>query len=323
MAKPPTLAEKWDKVTERLVDLSTVAFVFLLMPQLWKNYQALAAGNASALAGLSWMGFLTALMGNTQLLGYFINKGERSAVTIQAIGVATNYAVLAQIWLAGILPHALGYTLVGAAMLTAGINLGLCKGWVTREARLWRAWQALTALAGLVVLPQVLWSTFVSSGTIAPALVAGVLGLGLIGLDAMGRLPEGLDGLWNGLSAWTATLLFCCQPIAQLAANLLHPEMVSGLSLATVLLAMTGNGMMVPRALRTRDVIWMTGTIWGSVAMGWGNLLCMAMATASAGANLLSWPHFTAITVALFSYLTGALIMDVHVRRNSPPVQTV
>lgn len=40
---------------------------------------------------------MTALMGNTQLLAYFADKRERSAVAIQAIGVATNYAVLFQV----------------------------------------------------------------------------------------------------------------------------------------------------------------------------------------------------------------------------------
>jgi cellobiose-specific phosphotransferase system component IIA len=42
-------------------------------------------------------GFGTALMGNTQLLGYFIEKGERSAAFIQGIGVISNYAVLFQV----------------------------------------------------------------------------------------------------------------------------------------------------------------------------------------------------------------------------------
>jgi hypothetical protein len=44
----------WDSVTQRLVDTSTIAFVFLLLPQLIKNGQALAAGNAAVLAGLAW-----------------------------------------------------------------------------------------------------------------------------------------------------------------------------------------------------------------------------------------------------------------------------
>jgi hypothetical protein len=45
----------------------------------------------------SVQGFLTALMANTQLLGYFLDKGEKSAAGIQAIGVLSNYAVLLQV----------------------------------------------------------------------------------------------------------------------------------------------------------------------------------------------------------------------------------
>lgn len=36
-------------------------------------------------------------MANTQLLGYFVDKGETSATAIQAIGVVSNYAVLLQV----------------------------------------------------------------------------------------------------------------------------------------------------------------------------------------------------------------------------------
>jgi hypothetical protein len=45
----------WDRSTARLVDASTIVFVFLLLPQILKNAKALAAGNAAALAGLSWV----------------------------------------------------------------------------------------------------------------------------------------------------------------------------------------------------------------------------------------------------------------------------
>lgn len=124
----------------------------------------------------------------------------------------------------------------------------------------------------------------------------------LLVLDATGRLSGHLANLWGILSAWTATLLFCCQPIAQLARNFTSPTTVSSLSLATVLLAMAGNCMMMPRAYFTRDLVWMVGSTWGSVMMGWGNLLCVVMAAASptgcallpglaAGPVLIDWWH--------------------------------
>lgn len=44
----------WDTVTQRLVDVSAVAFIFLLLPQLIKNAKLIAAGNGAALSGLAW-----------------------------------------------------------------------------------------------------------------------------------------------------------------------------------------------------------------------------------------------------------------------------
>jgi hypothetical protein len=105
----------------------------------------------------------------------------------------------------------------------------------------------------------------------------------LVVVDAAGSLPGWLQELWGVMSAWTATLLFCCQPVAQLASNLAHPEGVLSLSLGTLVLATIGNGMMVPRALYTKDVIWATGSLWGSLAMGLGNLLSLALANARFG----------------------------------------
>ena len=48
------MVSRWDVITQRLVDVSTIAFVFLLLPQLLKNGRALAAGNAVALSGLAY-----------------------------------------------------------------------------------------------------------------------------------------------------------------------------------------------------------------------------------------------------------------------------
>lgn len=194
-----------------------------------------------------------------------------------------------QIWLAGLLQEQVGAGLIVGAALTVTVVGARALGRLSPESRLWTAWQAGGAVVGLCVLPQVLYSSFLLSGAppLAHALIPGALGgsvgVVLLVLDAAGGLPPPLRGCWSALSAWIATLLFCTQPVAQLAANLVDPASVAGLSLGTVLLAMVGNAMMAPRALFTRDVIWATGTLWGSLAMGWGNLLCMALATSTAG----------------------------------------
>ncbi|KAG0607819.1 hypothetical protein M758_8G057300 [Ceratodon purpureus] len=45
-------------------------------------------------------------------------------------------------------------------------------------------------------------------------------------------------------------------PVAQAWSNYLNPANIKGLSVLTVLLAMAGNGLLLPRALFTRDLMW-------------------------------------------------------------------
>lgn len=48
-------AKGWDQTTSRCVEFSTIAFIFLLLPQVVKNYLSASSGNSEALAVLSWV----------------------------------------------------------------------------------------------------------------------------------------------------------------------------------------------------------------------------------------------------------------------------
>lgn len=48
-------SHEWDQTTSRCVEISTVAFIVLLMPQVIKNYISMTTGHAEALAVLSWV----------------------------------------------------------------------------------------------------------------------------------------------------------------------------------------------------------------------------------------------------------------------------
>ena len=63
--------------------------------------------------------------------------------------------------------------------------------------------------------------------------------------------------------------------------NLLEPQSLEGLSVGTMLLALLGNALMVPRALFVRDVVWLSGTCWACVA-GWGQLFSMFRSASAA-----------------------------------------
>jgi hypothetical protein len=76
-----------------------------------------------------------------------------------------------------------------------------------------------------------------------------------------------------------------CPFIAQIN-NFEVPTSLEGLSLGTILLATVGNGLMVPRALFTRDSIWLLGSAWGST-FGWLQLLSMFVGRSAAGCVFL------------------------------------
>lgn len=121
------------------------------------------------------------------------------------------------------------------------------------------------------------------------------------------RLPA-LRGAWTAVSGWCATLLFMLMPVAQLHRNLADPTTLAGLSVGTNLLALCGNGLMIPRALWTRDAVWLTGCAWGTLVMGWGVLLSLA------AYGYLARGGFAAVTVALVTYLAGVVVADARAR---------
>ena len=137
----------------------------------------------------------------------------------------------------------------------------------------------------------------------------GCFGIGLIAVSSLSS-PQDLATtgahatLWSHLSAWMATLLFGFQPVAQLATTWADLSRIHGLSIGTVALALAGNALMVPRALFTRDVIWLTGTLWGSLVMGWMQLVTFTVA------GLLTGPTLGLVTLGMAAYYGAVLRCD-------------
>lgn len=272
------LARRWDRVTQTLTDFAALPFLALQAPQIWTNVQNLLASHPEALANLPWIGYSTGILGNMLLLGWFASQKETSAARVQAIGVATSAVVVAQIFLAGHMPAAAFATVLPAVV--AGLLINYLKFKDQAPAAAWTLWSKGTSLLGLVVLPQVLWSTFAPAAYASPlpAAAAAVAGLALSFLDSRGRLPPGLKRVWDRLGAWTATVLFMYGPIAQIMANLSNPAGMAGIALGTLGLAMAGNLLMLPRALHTRNWIWFTGSAWAVFVGGYGVLAMMSAA---------------------------------------------
>jgi hypothetical protein len=141
---------------------------------------------------------------------------------------------------------------------------------------------------------------------------AAVLGLG-IGLVCYGMSFYGLykKSTWRKMAGVTATLLFMTQGLAQLTVNFNAPvDLLRGLSSTTILLALVGNLMMIPRALRTRDLIWLIGCTWGALVFGWGQLYSMSLG------GLVTPSVFQQATYAVGGFLLIVLALEAQATRS-------
>ncbi|XP_078163399.1 maltose excess protein 1-like, chloroplastic isoform X1 [Carex rostrata] len=291
---PVSTAEfkEWDSLTAKLAGAANVPFLLLQLPQIVLNARNLLAGNKAALFAVPWLGMLTGLLGNLSLLSYFAKKKETEAVLVQTLGVLSTYVVIAQLAIAESMP--LPQFAATSAVVCIGLVLNFLNyfGWLNE--RVWLLWEDFTTVGGLSVLPQVMWSTFVPfiPNSILPGIISCAIAVLAVIAARLGKLsPEGAHFV-GSLSGWTATLLFMWMPVAQMWTNYLNPSNIKGLSALTMLLAMLGNGFMLPRALFIRDLMWFTGSAWATILQGWGNLACMYWINALERYNC-AWKKFS------------------------------
>ncbi|KAK4490184.1 hypothetical protein RD792_000841 [Penstemon davidsonii] len=267
--------EQWDSLTAKFAGAANIPFLLLQLPQIILNTRNLLAGNNSALLAVPWLGMFTGLLGNLCLLSYFIKKRETEAMVVQALGVISMYVVILQLAIAEAMPvpHFIGTSIVVAS----GLILNFLKYFDLLNPKIWHFWEEFVTIAGLSALPQVMWSTFVPyvPNTVLPGAIAFISAVLAVVMARMGKLPETGIKFLGSVSAWTATLLFMWMPVAQMWTNILNPDNIRGLSAVSMLLAMIGNGLMIPRALITRDLMWFTGSAWACLFYGWGNLICL------------------------------------------------
>ena len=257
---------------------------------------------------------------------------------LDLLGVAGT-GVLVQVWrpAPGSLrrccaPHpAQGGVVVQAVCLTAGLQVA----WAGPTVSLLTA-----ALLVLVSHPSLPATTPEATPTSCAVLHAPRAADCPAGQDRGGQLNTGLAGAWPLVPAWSATLLFGFQPVAQVVSspanarrrlaspwpvvacggpvtlrpglmpgrlqvqNLRNPSGLAGLSLASLLLATGGNGLMAPRALLLRDPIWLAGSAWGCF-MGWTQLLTLYVGRTASG-----WgPRFPSPGQAVAHAHAGALTL--------------
>ncbi|KAM0935739.1 putative maltose excess protein [Dioscorea sansibarensis] len=307
----------WDTTTSKLAGASNIPFLLIQLPQIILNSQNLLAGNASALFAIPWLGMLTGLLGNLTLLSYFVKKKEVEVVVVQTLGVVSIYVVIAQLAMAGAVP--LPQFTVISVVVAAGLFLNFLYYFGRLSDLFWFAWEDFVTIGGLSVLPQVMWSTFVPviPNSVLPGTISCSVAVVAVIMARFRKLPEKAVKFIQSISGWTATLLFMWMPIAQMWTNYLNPDNIKGVSALTMLLGMIGNGLMIPRALFIRDLMWFTGSSWASFLYGWGNLLFMYCF------NSVNRELFWLATVSLYTWLGLTFWKDSIAYGHISPIQSM
>ena len=136
---------------------------------------------------------------------------------------------------------------------------------------LWAATSAWTATALFMLQPvsQLVNNFTVRRPAVDAATVAGLLCSACLGARPAWHPPLLLvpGPTLTPPLPWPPRLFLCSLLPVQ------DPASLQGLSLATILLAAGGNALMVPRALWTRDWVWLSGCMWGSLLFGWAQML--------------------------------------------------
>ncbi|MBA0764233.1 hypothetical protein Gotri_013597 [Gossypium trilobum] len=289
--------EQWDSLTSTFSGAANIPFLLLQLPQIILNARNLLAGNKTALLAVPWLGMLTGLLGNLSLLSYFAKKKEKEAAVVQTLGVLSTYVVISQLAMAEAMP--LPHFMATSVVVGSGLILNLLNYYNILNRRIWQIWEDFITVGGLSVLPQIMWSTFVPyiPNSILPGAIAFILAVAAVTMAHTGKLSEKGVKFVGAISGWTATLLFMWMPVSQMWTNFLNPDNIKGLSAISMLLAMTGNGLMIPRALFIRDFMWFTGSTWGTVSYGYANIVCLYIF------NSIGREFFIAATVGLISWL--------------------
>ncbi|GMN44134.1 hypothetical protein TIFTF001_013329 [Ficus carica] len=309
--------EQWDSLTAKFAGASNIPFLLLQLPQIILNARNLVAGNNSALFAVPWLGMLTGVLGNLSLLSYFAKKREKEVIVVQTLGVVSQYIVFSQLAIAGAMPFS--FFLITSAVVSAGLLVNFLNYFYLLKPSLWLLWEDFITIGGLSALPQVMWSTFVPylPNTVLPGAFAFLAALTAVIMARTGKLSEKGTKFVGAISGWTATLLFMWMPVSQMWTNFLNPNNIKGLSAFSMLLAMIGNGLMIPRALLIRDFMWFLGSSWASLFYGYGNIVCLYWF------NSISSEFFLAASAGLFLWIGMALWRDTVVYGHSSPLTSL
>lgn len=297
-----TLDEKeLDVMTETMSFFAMVPLTLLTFPQIWKNYVNAMAGDLAVIGAVSWQGYGAGMLGNLLLLSYFADKREPAATAAQAIGVTTSMMLLTQIAWSGNMHNVAPIIMfLSSSFVIAGTSLSVARYFDyahgERGTKIWSAYQTTLGIVGILATPQIM------SNALTPFMGWLPIELTILAL-VLAHRADALPKKWSEFSGWTATALFMSMPVAQIAQNIAHPDVLQGLSVLTSVFITSGNALMLSRAIFVRDWVWTVGSAWAAFVGGWGVLATLYTAfNPLSGERYLSEIDFIIISMLLIGY---------------------
>lgn len=305
----------WNRWNQLLVSASIFVFLPLQFPQVIRNFELINSGDPKAIATLAVIpavGYASGMLGNLLLMNFLAGQREFLGTTVQAIGMATSGIVLAQLYVAGLIPPIVFIPFVAA--LAVGLVLNyfnfLASDKPLWSEKIWPLWRNCLRIAGVALLPA--FVVLQLQDALFPSFPQWPSGLGVASLGSFIMLSfvrqqaesfpqffaeqnrwrrrvlersEWLDAWlrrgWQGLAGWTANLLFMFSTSAQLINCIVHPDSLSALSLSTQSLCVVGHLLMLSRSgtllIEGKDRIWCVSSLW-ELIIRTGIFLCVTIA---------------------------------------------
>lgn len=295
------VARNLDVITDWAVALSTIPFLFLMIPQIITNFQTPGK--------LAWAGIASGGLGNLLLASFFAAANETKQACIQMIGALTNIFVVVQIFMFKGPSGNHGVPVVPFATLMVLSAIGLVMPVSSMCGTMkgpFQVWLKLTTVIGMGALffscanlVTGTWQVHDDGLVIRGAATAAGLLLGMVVL-LTGRATDSVGGA-------LATVLFMFMPIPQLVGNLANPaQRLPQFNLAFLYLVTLGNGLGMFRAIFIRNWIWLTGAAWGCFVGG-----VLLSITCVIGNRQLPEPKFsTATEVLLLSFMSFFILFS-------------
>lgn len=302
------LRERLDSLTTLGVNVSTIFFVALQVPQIIKDFEEFGTG---VMKDLAWSGFVSGSMGNLLLATYFSGVNEWAQVRVQAIGAITNYFVASQVYAAGYFPSVQFWSL--AAVLGVGLLIPLLFALGTVSLEKFALWQEATIPLGLASLVFCITSTFSDDSFILLTIFAVGFVIGILLLFLKPRIPI-LAPLMAKLGGWLATFLFMWMPLPQIYRILtVGKDAAAAFSMGFTVLATFGNGLGSTRAFVIKEKVWFVGSFYGLMVGGW---LTAGFVSALDPAQCPSWV-FALYTIVLAIYFFAIVAVNGRAQQES------